>query len=287
MKTAHKIALARMAYHAVHIGRAAFGETDSAIAVRDGVTYDLDIGQGIDFAIYLGNFFERDTRRALSDLTVPGSTVLDIGANIGAHTLHLARCVGPNGRVLAFEPTDYAFRKLSRNLALNPGLTQRVSLYHCFLASHDGDRIPQAIYSSWPLTDRASGVFAGDDVHAEHLGRAMRTDAAKSRSIDSVLAENGNPTVHLVKLDVDGFECEILRGAQEMMSGHKPIFVMELAPYVLDERGASLGELIGLFRPHGYKFYHERTKARLPDGVESYKQLIEVGESINVIARAG
>jgi FkbM family methyltransferase len=52
----------------------------------------------------------------------PGNAVLDIGRNIGAHTLPLAHLVGPHGRVIAFEPTAYAIRKMRANIALNAGL---------------------------------------------------------------------------------------------------------------------------------------------------------------------
>src|SRR5690348_12310270 len=99
MKTIHKIAGARMIYRAVHAGRALLGRGDRAIFVKDGITYELDLAQGIDFAIYLGGMFEPKTAEALGKLVKPSSLVLDIGANIGAHTLRLARLVGPEGRV--------------------------------------------------------------------------------------------------------------------------------------------------------------------------------------------
>ena len=116
MKTTHKIAGARAMYRVVRAGRAMLGRTDRDVVVRGGINYELDLSQGIDFAIYLGNIYERQTKAALRRLVSPGSLVLDIGANIGAHTLHLASLVGPTGRVMAFEPTDYAFGKLRRNL---------------------------------------------------------------------------------------------------------------------------------------------------------------------------
>src|SRR3984893_15716811 len=120
------------------------GRTDRDVVVRGGINYELDLSQGIDFAIFLGNIYERQTRAALRKLVSPGSLVLDIGANIGAHTLPLAQLVGPNGRVMAFEPTDFAFRKLSRNLGLNPSLAARVEAYHCFLTANDGAGVPEA-----------------------------------------------------------------------------------------------------------------------------------------------
>ncbi|MBR1120221.1 FkbM family methyltransferase [Bradyrhizobium lablabi] len=278
MKTSHKIGAARLIYHVAHAGRSLLGRTDRETVVRDGITYDLDLSQGIDFAIYLANVYERQTRAALRRLVSPGSLVLDIGANIGAHTLPLARQVGPKGRVLAFEPTDFAFRKLSRNLELNPDLASRVTAHHCFLTATDSDQVPAAIYSSWPLEHQAG-------LHAKHLGREMRTEAAKARSVDSVLAELGGRPVQLVKLDVDGFECDVLRGARNMLSTMRPVFVMEIAPYVLVERGASLDEMLSFFVPNGYKFYDERTEQPLPSTAPELLRMIGDGAGINAIAR--
>lgn len=278
MKTTHKIGAARMIYHAVHAGRALLGQTDRAVVVRDGVTYDLDLSQGIDFAIYLGNIYERQTKAALRKLAPPASLVLDIGANIGAHTLHLAQLVGPNGRVIAFEPTDFAFRKLSRNLELNPQLASRVTACDCFLTGADADQVPSAIYSSWPLA-REPGL------HAKHLGREMLTGSARARSLDSILDELADRKVQLVKLDVDGFECGVLRGATALLRDVRPIFVMELAPYLLEERGASLDELLSYFVANGYRFYDERTSKPLPLLARELHRMISDGESINAIAR--
>jgi FkbM family methyltransferase len=277
MKTAHKIAAARIAYRAIHGARAIFGRTDRQVVVRDGMHFDLDLAEGIDFAIYLGGVFERGTAQALGRLVEPSALVIDIGANIGAHTLRLARLVGPHGRVLAFEPTDFAFQKLQRNLALNPELASRVEVFHCFLTEASDVAVPRAIYSSWPLN-------GGEDLHAKHLGHAMPTETATARSLDDVLALYPDRRVQLVKLDVDGFECSVLRGAREMLREARPIFVMELAPYVLEERGASLSELLSFFIPNGYVLFAEQG-GRLPSTAEELLRLIGDGASMNVVAR--
>jgi FkbM family methyltransferase len=279
MKTTHKIGAARMIYHAVHAGRALLGQTDRATVVRDDVTYDLDLSQGIDFAIYLANIYERHTKAALRKLVTPGALVLDIGANIGAHTLHLAQLVGPNGRVIAFEPTDFAFRKLGRNLELNPELANRVTACSCFLTRTDADEIPSAIYSSWPLVHESG-------LHAKHLGREMHTESARARSLDSMLDELADRKVQLVKLDVDGFECGVLRGATALLRDARPIVVMELAPYLLEERGSSLDELLSYFIANDYKLYDERTLRPLPLLARQLQRMVSDGASINAIARA-
>jgi FkbM family methyltransferase len=286
MKTAHKIALARIAYETLRSARKLAGKNDRCVVRRGGLTFELDLAEGIDFAIYLGNVFERQTRRAISRLTEASATVLDIGANVGAHTLHLARCVGPAGKVHAFEPTGFAYRKLSRNITLNRSLEPRIIAHHCFLAASDQTKVPTSIYSSWPLIESDRAQTADGDIHSKHLGQAMPTESAAARSIDNVLFESNNPPVQLVKLDVDGFECEVLRGADTLLRESRPIFVMELAPYVLDERGASLAELVDMFRRYNYRFYDERTNRLLAQTAVGISNTIRDGESINVIARA-
>ena len=187
-------------------------------AKRNGIAFELDLSEGIDLAIYLG-VFEFGTRNALKKLVQPSSGARLLAPILAFHTLLLADAVGPSGQVLAFEPTDFAIQKLRRNLDLNPDLATRVKSYHCFLASNDGAEVPSSIYSSWPLTD-------AEDLHQKHLGQAMPTEAALARSIDGVLAELGNPTVQLVKMDVDGFKSEVLRGAATLLRDSRPIFMM-------------------------------------------------------------
>ncbi len=280
MKTIHKIAIARTLHGVVRLGRSLAGSPDRGTFVRRGIVYDLDLSQGIDFAIYLGGMFERSTAIALEKLVRPSSFVLDIGANIGAHTLRLAQFVGPQGHVMAFEPTGFAFRKLQRNLELNPALASRVDARQCFLTAADDINVPGDIYSSWPLAPEPN-------LHAKHLGRAMRTEAATARSLDSILSERPDRKVDLVKLDVDGFECDVLRGAAGMLRDARPVFVMELAPYVLEERGSSLDELLSFFLPNGYAFYDETTHEPLPSTAKELARGIADGESLNVIARVG
>jgi hypothetical protein len=153
-----------------------------------------------------------------------------------------------------------------------------VELFHCFLTANDDVSVPNVIYSSWPLVVK-------EGLHAKHLGREMKTDMAQARSLDDILTKHADRKVQLVKLDVDGFECDVLRGAGSLLRNTRPIFVMELAPYVLEERGASLDQLLSYFIPNGYVFYDERTHKRLPSTAKDLQKLVTSGESVNVIAR--
>ncbi len=279
MKTKHKIALAKLAYHTAHSARSILGKSDIDVFEREGLSYELDLRQGIDFSIFLLRSFEPETRKALRRLVRPGDTVMDIGANIGAHTLTLASLVGDRGRVIACEPTDFAFRKLVRNIGLNPGLASRISEMQCFVSSTHRHAVPEEIYSGWPLV-------GGEDLHPKHLGTREASDEATCRSVDEIAATEKVGRVALIKMDVDGWECDVLSGATEVLARHKPTFVMEVAPYVLVERGASLQRFLSFFGRGGYRFYDERTSAPLPMSERELGAMIRDGEGRNVIAKA-
>jgi Protein-L-isoaspartate(D-aspartate) O-methyltransferase (PCMT) len=105
LKTINKFALVRLAYRTLKSARGLVGLGDRCEVTRDGLRCDLDLSQAIDLTIFVLGRFEPSTVAAFRRYVKPGATVLDIGANIGVHTLQLARLVGPQGRVLSFEPT--------------------------------------------------------------------------------------------------------------------------------------------------------------------------------------
>jgi FkbM family methyltransferase len=190
----------------------------------------------------------------LRELVKPGDTALDIGANIGAHTLHLARCAGPNGGVFAFEPTNFAFGKLKRNLALNPELERRVTATQVFLVDEMGREQQREIYAGWPLEP------GGEELHSKHLGRLESTSQAHTDTLDGFAARNNIDRIDLIKIDVDGHECPVLKGGRVLLKKFSPCLVMELSPYVHSEEGNSFEELIALLRDCDYSLRDLNTR---------------------------
>ena len=276
LSTATKIRIARMLYALLHAVRRPFGGRDQVRARRSGVNWHLDLREGIDLTIFVLGAFERDTFRALEGLVLSGATVLDVGANIGAHTLHMARLVGEKGRVIAFEPTDFAIAKLVANLHANPELEKRVELHQAFLVAKAGAPIDATVASSWPV----DGTAADD---AQMGSRAMNVSGAKAMTVDSVIAASGDPDVQLIKMDVDGHELEVLEGAQLLLERRRPIIVMELAPYVFHPPG-KFDQMVILLAGSGYIFRPLGSSRELPTDPAALRSLIPDGGSVNVVA---
>lgn len=277
MTTEQKILLAAILSRIVRRLRSFRGKSDVALFQRGGLQWELDLRQGIDFAIYLQGGFEPMTLREYGRLVKPGDTVLDIGANIGAHTLPLAQLVGPSGAVVAFEPTDYAFAKLQRNLQLNPSLQSRVTSVQALLVATASEQKPDGIPSSWSLEAPA----VGEDIHPVHKGTYNSLQGALPLQLDQWVADNGLTRLDFVKIDVDGFEIDVLEGATQTLQRFRPQIMMEFAPYVFRERGQSFAELISLLQHSGYRAREVRGKEiRLTSDLE---RSIPHGGSINVI----
>jgi FkbM family methyltransferase len=174
----------------------------------DGARYELHLGEMIDLALYLQQF-EPDVRAAIRRITKPGMTVLDIGANIGAHTLLFSSLVGPAGRVVAFEPTDFAYAKLQKNLSLNPNLG--VELVHMALADRTVSRQQVDFRASWQTDGgRVNGVSTVDMIR-----------------LDEWAAAHQLTRLDVIKLDVDGYEYPVIAGGLATISRTRPTFIIE------------------------------------------------------------
>jgi FkbM family methyltransferase len=279
LSTKAKIALARIAYRGVGTVRRALGLRNETVVRRNGITWKLELWEGIDLAIFLFGTFERQTVAAFRRRLRPGDVAVDIGANIGAHTLHLAECVGPSGRVFALEPTAFAFQKLCANINLNPGLASRILAEQIMLVDPTCRSVEPQLYSSWPLVARTS-------LHAEHSGQLMATAGAHAVTLDEYIRTRDIASVRLIKLDVDGHECSVLRGAVETITRHRPTIVMEVAPYVLRGTGQGLEDLVEIIRSLGYALKDQTTGKLLPADAGRLRLLIPEGTGMNVVAEA-
>jgi len=170
--------------------------------------------------------------------------VVDVGANWGYFTLMAARLIGPAGRVLAIEPDPRMADLLERNLSLN-GMTQ-VEVVHCAAGA-----------------DRAMCCLEGYADGAENRGVSrIRQDGAvplgmrfpvHTTPIDALLDERGVSVVDLIKIDVEGFEAEVLDGMAEGLAAQRyRRIVIELHPALLAERGTTADACCARLRASGY-----------------------------------
>lgn len=174
----------------------------------------------------------------------PGDTVWDVGANIGFFSAPFGRVVGDTGQVFAFEPVPACREALNANLELN-GVTN-VNVMPCALSNEAGEFTM--------VTD--DQVAAGTHQIRKDQPQDQPTVQVTVKTGDAVLAEPGVTPPNVMKIDIEGFEYDALRGMHELL--RKPevraVFV-EVHFGLLDERGQRYAplDIVELFKDAGFK----------------------------------
>ena len=189
---------------------------------------DQDIGRSLD---RYGEFSQGEVE-LFRQVVQPGQTVVEVGANIGAHTLVFSQLVDPTGKVYAFEPQRLVFQSLCANMALN----SRTNV-HCIQAAV-GPAPGQVLV---PVLDcEAENNFGGLSVEGHPSGEKVQLVTIDGMDL---------PQCALVKVDVEGMELKVLRGAVETIDKFKPVL------YVENDRGEHSPALIQWLQERDYLMY--------------------------------
>ncbi|WP_200348450.1 FkbM family methyltransferase [Halochromatium glycolicum] len=196
---------------------------------------------------FAGIYYDQTLSWIMRQCLKPGDRFVDVGANYGMHTLTASRLVGEKGRVFAVEPSPAALRRLKLHLELN-AVTNVV------------------------VAESAVGASAGEarlSVDSTHLGTATLRDHSGfgdavivpvGRLDDVVPVPAGGPFA-LVKIDVEGLELNVVKGAAGWLARHNTVFVVEVTPDWIRGLGEDPGELMTLFANAGFRgFAIERNR---------------------------
>jgi FkbM family methyltransferase len=176
--------------------------------------------------------FSTGEQALFRQIVLVGSIVVEVGANIGAHTVELSRFVGVDGEVYAFEPQRIVFQTLCANLALNQ--CANVFAKQAALGAESGMILVPAL----------------DPAVRSNFGGVSLMNVSAGEPVDVLtLDELDLPACHVLKVDVEGMEVEVLRGAQRTLDHYRPIMYLE------NDRDERSQELLGLTMDLGYTVY--------------------------------
>ena len=195
-----------------------------------GFTFDRLLYLWLHRAGLMGRSSLEETASVVSS----GMTVVDIGANVGVYTSILAELVGPSGRVIALEPATDNWRALNKALAANRW--SNVEIHRVAAADRNGHMyFEQSFYNS------------GNNALAETSN--ADSDAVEVIRLDDLLAGR---KVDFIKIDVQGWEAAVLRGAGQTLSQNRPLCVrVEIWPTGLLQAGSSPDEVVALLEKAG------------------------------------
>jgi FkbM family methyltransferase len=224
------------------------------IETINGVTYELDLRSFVDGTLYYRRAYEPSTTRTIRKILKRGMTVLDIGANVGYFALLMANLVGDDGHVVAFEPTSYGFEKLRRNVSLNR--FENITLENIGL-SDQVERKKLWINSRF----ETSAVTSEEEEEIE------------LQTLDVYFNKSDIGSLDFVKVDVDGYEVKVIRGARNTLSKFQPQMIVEFGRATLKRRGETVEELLRELEQLGYDFYSEDGSRHYSDRKSFFKDL--------------
>jgi FkbM family methyltransferase len=181
----------------------------------------------------------------LSHYLSEGSTAIEIGSNLGTHTIPMARMVGPSGRILAYEPQRLIFQLLCHNLIAN-----RIFNVQAFNAAA-GARSGSAIVPDLDL--HKPNNFGGTRIHAKS---GLKTEI---KTLDDISLQS----LSLIKIDAEDCESEILLGAINTIDQHRPAILLEYNP----GQQAKINRILRLFNQ--YRFFAFTEPLYNPDNYNS------------------
>jgi len=192
---------------------------------------DTYIGRSLD----LYGEYSQGEADLFAGMLKPGNVVIEVGANIGAHTLLLSQLVTRSGAVIAFEPQRVLFQTLCANMALN-----HVTNAYCFQQAVGAK--PGAVVIP-PLDYTKPNNFGGLS-----LGTYQAGEQVPLATIDAF----NFAFCHFLKIDVEGMEQQVLEGAAKLIHKFKPVIYLE------NDRQEKSDDLIRHLDSLGYKLYWHR-----------------------------
>jgi FkbM family methyltransferase len=194
---------------------------------------------------------ERTLMRRVLDSLRPGDVFLDAGSHVGLYAIGAAMKVGAEGRVVAFEPTPETVRKMRRNVRLNR-LDRQIEIREIALSSARGSA--EFVTTG---TSMMNSIFTGAPNGHRRIGGPERRITVPTAPLDEFFDPSRR---HVAKIDTEGHELAVLRGAERLLASPAKIFV-ELHPWAWTSADQTWCELLAI----GTR--HRRTMRKL-DGTE-------------------
>lgn len=221
--------------------RTQFTKRQSRVIAHEGVSFRLvlDPANGfVDANIYAHGVYEPEILSAIKRFLPDGGIFVDIGGNIGQHSLFAATVAGSKGRVISFEPIPRLAAQIRESADLNE-MSDTITVHE--IAS--SDQVGIAAFRIRPGNIGGSGLHDNDASHEEISVPTLPADIllAKESRID------------LIKIDTEGHELHALRGLTETLARFKPALIVEFSPVFWGEDAQSSAvEFFSLLGKYGY-----------------------------------
>jgi FkbM family methyltransferase len=215
------------------------------VQVEPGMTMLLDPYEELGGTVLAFGSYEQATVREFERHIPAGGTVIDVGAHLGWYSLKAAKAAGPKGHVIAVEPNRETLIGLRGNIRAS-GAAPVVAVVP--VACSDSE----TALTFYAAPHRNTGESSLSAANASQEGAIAASYPVRARRLDDIVREAGVTRVDAIKIDVEGAEFLVLKGASETLDRYRPVVVVELVDRQLKAMGSSVEEVMAFMRSHGY-----------------------------------
>jgi FkbM family methyltransferase len=206
---------------------------------RKGMSFELRLSDYMDWLLYFHS--DADSSAPVLEYAKQGDTVLDIGGNIGQTALFMAKKTSPGGVVISFEPFPETYKRFLTNLQLNPGINNLVVENIALGNSH----------AKLKMLAENTGNSGQNRILNEN-NPADAVIEVDVMPLSSYLHNKPLDRIDLIKIDVEGFEYNVLKGASDVLKKYRPLLYIELSEKNLNQQGSSASEVVRLLNELSY-----------------------------------
>ncbi len=210
-------------------------------SVYNGIKFLLDLSDYPDWSLYFHN--QNDSSKGVLNYVKEGDVIFDVGGNIGQTALMLAQKVGDTGKVISFEPFPSTIEKFNSNLSRNKNITN-ITLETFGL----GNKI-----ETLKMDFVCDTNSAANRIIPFHSAATTNVSTVEINVLDVYLANLADlQKIDLIKIDVEGFEYQVLEGAKSTLLKFKPDLFIEINDWNLKAQGASAKQLLSFLKDFNY-----------------------------------
>ena len=213
----------------------------SSYEIGFGVKMYVDLVDPHTWNLALGKDDETMIKKIFLDRIKENSTVIDVGAHVGEFSLIASKKIGPTGKLISIEPFEKAAEQLRKNFLLN-GFSNYVILQEA-IGQRSGKK---TIYEN----EIRNGAYLDPILYGTQLSN---TTEITVETIDDIISSKKIEKVDVLKIDVDGFEYEVLTGCKESFKEKKICSIIcEVHFEHLRKKGLSIGDINKILKDSGF-----------------------------------
>jgi len=219
----------------------------AVVRLDKGFRMNLDLADPEQLKVYFyGHYHERYEADLVKRLLSGDDVFWDVGANVGYFTLVAATALANRGQIVAFEPGKNAYARLVANLAVNP--YRNIQTYPVAVTDREGEAV---LHLLGDIADTSASLYPADQAQAGQ-------EVCRTVALDHFLQSEGLRPPDLIKLDAEGAELAVLKGAAGLINDSPPLWLMEMEEKNLRAAGASKAAVAHFLTGCGYRAAHLR-----------------------------